>query len=238
MISGTSLTPQLSQAQVSCIMPTADRRAFIPGAIAQFLRQDYENSELVILDDGAAEVGALVPQHDRIRYVREARKTNVGQKRNHLCELARGDIIVHWDDDDWSAPWRVRYQVEQLLQSHADVCGLDRVLFYEPAADQAWEYTYPKSAAPWVYGATLCYTRAFWRRNRFAPVSVGEDSRFVWSNVQKNVLALSEQRFFVGLVHAGNTSVKRTRGSRWRPYPAAELRELMAADCEQRPSAA
>jgi glycosyltransferase involved in cell wall biosynthesis len=235
---GTPLAPQLSRPQVSCIMPTADRRAFIPGAIAQFLRQDYQNAELLILDDGVDPIGDLVPQLDRIRHVREARKRNVGQKRNYLCELARGDVILHWDDDDWAAPWRVRYQVEQLLQSRADVCGLDRVFFYEPAADQGWEYTYPKSAAPWVYGATLCYTRAFWRRNPFAPVSIGEDSRFVWSNEHKRLVALSDQRFFVGLVHSGNTSVKRTRGSRWQPYPAASLRALMSADHERRSPAA
>ena len=86
---------------------------------------------------------------------------------------------------------------------------------------------YPRGAAPWVYGATLCYTKAFWRRNPFPPVSVGEDSRFVWSNLHKRVLPLADQRFFVGMVHAGNTSTKRTRGSRWVPYPAASVRELL-----------
>ncbi|MBS1586159.1 MAG: glycosyltransferase family 2 protein [Bacteroidetes bacterium] len=28
----------------------------------------------------------------------------VGRKRNIACEESRGDIIVHWDDDDWYAP--------------------------------------------------------------------------------------------------------------------------------------
>ena len=157
-------------------------------------------------------------------------------KRNRLCELARGDVILHWDDDDWAAPWRVRYQVEQLVQAGVDVCGLDRVLFYEPGSGEAWEYSYPRGAAPWVYGATLCYTKAFWRRNPFAPVSVGEDSRFVWSNVVKRVLPLAEHRFFVATVHSGNTSAKRTRGSRWRPYSATAVHELMLHHAD--PSAA
>ena len=102
-------------------------------------RQDYLDAELLILDDGADAIGDLVPAHDRIRYVRETRKANVGVKRNRLCEMARGDVILHWDDDDWAAPWRVRYQVEQLLAAGADVCGLDRVLFYAPASNEAWE---------------------------------------------------------------------------------------------------
>ena len=211
----------------SCIMPTADRRQFVPRAVAQFLRQDYAHRELIVLDDGARPVEDLMPDDPRIRYVRDERRSPIGVKRNRTCELARGDVIVHWDDDDWSAPWRVRYQVEQLASACADVCGLDRPLFYDPAGRRAWQYIYPANAAPWVYGATLCYTKAFWRRNPFPPIGVGEDSRFVWASVLKKVLALDDPTFFVGIIHAGNTSRKQTHGHRWRAYPAAVVRELM-----------
>ena len=56
---------------VTCIMPTADRRAFVPRAIELFLRQDYPRAELLILDDGADAIEDLVPVCDRIRYVRD-----------------------------------------------------------------------------------------------------------------------------------------------------------------------
>ena len=42
---------------VSCIMPTADRRRFVPRAVHQFLAQDYPNKELVILDDDTSNFG-------------------------------------------------------------------------------------------------------------------------------------------------------------------------------------
>ena len=217
---------------VSCIMPTADRRAFVPRAIAQFLAQDYPHRELIVLDDGAQPVRDLIPDDPRVRYVREERRSPVGAKRNHACELAAGEVILHWDDDDWMAPWRVRYQVEQLRETGAEVCGLSRVLFYEPAADKAWEYVYPPGGSPWVYGATLCYTKAVWRRNPFPSIGVGEDTRFIWSAVPKKVLALQDSRFLVGIVHQGNTSPKQTRGMRWHPYPADAVRALMEARCE------
>jgi hypothetical protein len=217
---------------VSCVMPTADRRRFVPRAIALFLAQDYPDRELLIVDDGADRVEDLVPEDPRVRYVALERRLVLGAKRNLACEQARGDLIVHWDDDDWSAPWRLRYQVEQLIAASADVGGLNRVLFYDPAADEAWEYDYPRSGAPWVYGATLVYTRSFWRRNPFAPLtvgedSVGEDSRFVWASVPKRLSAHGDSRFFVATVHAANTSRKDTRGHRWRRYPASALPELM-----------
>jgi hypothetical protein len=48
---------------VSCIMPTANRRRFVPEAIRLFLAQDYLEKELVILDDG--EDSVTLRRHDR-----------------------------------------------------------------------------------------------------------------------------------------------------------------------------
>ena len=80
---------------VSCIMPTYNRRRFVPGAIAQFLRQDYLSSELVILDDGADLVGDLVPADPSIRDLygspreprREAQCSMRGGARGHRPPL-------------------------------------------------------------------------------------------------------------------------------------------------------
>jgi len=38
--------------KISCIMPTYNRREFIPQALKYFERQDYPNKELIIVDDG------------------------------------------------------------------------------------------------------------------------------------------------------------------------------------------
>ena len=95
-------------------MPTADRRTFVPWAIEYFLRQDYPRKELVILDDGEHSVRDLVPSRPDVRYYREEHPQILGDKRNRLCELARGEIIAHWDDDDWQAAQRLTYQVHSL----------------------------------------------------------------------------------------------------------------------------
>jgi len=39
------------QPLISCIMPTRDRRAFALQAVRYFLRQDYPQVELIIVDD-------------------------------------------------------------------------------------------------------------------------------------------------------------------------------------------
>ncbi len=72
------------QPLVSCIMPTRDRRAFVPRAIAYFLRQDYANKELVIVDDGTDPVSDLVPVDESSHF---DEKTTVGGKC--LCPASK-----------------------------------------------------------------------------------------------------------------------------------------------------
>ena len=70
---------------VSCIMPTYNRRRFVPLAIGYFLRQDYPNRELIIVDDGTDPVQDLVPDDPRIRYMSLEAKHSIGAKRNLAC---------------------------------------------------------------------------------------------------------------------------------------------------------
>jgi len=229
------------QPVVSCVMPTADRRAFVPTAIARFLAQDFAPRELIILDDGADAVADLVPRDPRIRYVRLEPGRSLGDKRNLGCQMARGELIAHWDDDDWMADWRLSYQVNALRNATHDVCGLNSLVFFEPATGRAWRYRY-RGRRAWVAGGTLLYRRTLWQRRPFAHVDEGEDSRFVWGTAPDRVLPLPDDRFYVAFIHAANTSPKRTGGSRWQAIPSAEAHDRMhdraraAADMAARPS--
>lgn len=215
---------------VTCIMPTADRRGFVAQAIRYFQRQDYPQRELLILDDGDDPIADAMPDDPTIRYLRLPKRVPLGAKRNLACEAARGDVIAHWDDDDWQASWRLSYQVQQLLAHRADVCGVARVLYYQPSTGRAWLYVYPPHGQPWVAGNSLFYTRDLWCRNPFPAIEVGEDSRFLWSSLPKRLVALADNRFLVGLIHSGNTSVKRTHDRRWQPCATQVTAGIMGED--------
>ena len=217
---------------VTCIMPTYNRRRFVPRAIEYFLRQDYDRSELLIVDDGSDPVGDLVPAHPRVRYVALPSRILLGAKRNLACAQAAGDIILHWDDDDWHAPRRVRYQVESLLAEGADVCGISRIFFYDCRDRRAWIYAYPATERPWLYGNSLCYRRDFWERNRFADVQVGEDTRFVWASHGGRMLGLPDSTFHVSIVHGDNVSAPQSSGSYCSRYETSEVCRLLGADRE------
>jgi glycosyltransferase involved in cell wall biosynthesis len=151
---------------VSCIMPTADRHQFLPMAIEYFLRQDYPNKELIILDDGKQAAEPIIASSAEIRYIRLPQKGTVGEKRNQACHAALGEIIVHLDDDDWYAPDWITSQVGLLQQTETDICGLSQLYFYSPLAGKAWRYVYPSwdRHKPWVAGATMAYRRSFWEK--------------------------------------------------------------------------
>jgi len=218
---------------VSCIMPTANRRAFVPFSVRLFLEQDYPNRELIIIDDGEDPIPDILPGDSSIRYFRVNTQRSVGAKRNLACEYARGEIILHWDDDDWSASWRISHQVDHLLRTKADICGLANVYFLGPGDRQAWLYTYPSGERPWVCGGTLCYRRELWERSRFPDISVGEDNAFVWSTAPKLISPISNPQFYAASIHPGNTSTKSTWDTRWTLSPVERIRGFMGTALDE-----
>lgn len=212
---------------VSCIMPTANRRSFVPLAIQYFLAQNYPNKELIILDDGDDNISDLIPDHPLIHYYREPKGRTLGEKRNRLCELANGKLIAHWDDDDWYSSNRLTYQLVELLSNHADVCGVSHLLFYDHNSHKAWKYTYPKSTHKWLSGASLVYKKKFWQKNKFSNLTVGEDAKFIWQANQENILDLKDSSFIVASVHKGNSSPRHTNGTYWNSCSVESVEELI-----------
>ncbi|MEP6925660.1 MAG: glycosyltransferase [Pyrinomonadaceae bacterium] len=216
---------------VSCAMPTANRRRFVPQAIDQFLRQDYPHKELVILDDGEESVADLIPDDSQIRYLRHQPGMTLGAKRNACVEQCRGGLIMHWDDDDWMAAHRISYQVEELLRAGAEVCSLRRMLWFDLSTGQTWLYQYPENQRPWLAGNSLLYTRAFWQRSPFPNVQVGSDTYFIYNQSLEKSVALSDYTFYVGMIHPKNTSPKPFHPSYWSKWQG-DIHSIMGNDLD------
>jgi glycosyltransferase involved in cell wall biosynthesis len=215
--------------EASCIMPTANRRPFLPAAISSFQAQRGVSAELIILDDGEDPVADLVPADRRIHYLRLERRRTLGEKRNVAVDAAVGEVIVHLDDDDWSHPDRVRIQCDALGAGSAELCGLDRMLWFEPTTGRAWRYTCPPVRRPWVAGNTLAYLRRTWERSPFPAHASGEDTAFVWGRRDRRVLPLGDERIVIGRLHESNTSTKHTSGGPWTPVPMSVVHDVIAA---------
>jgi O-antigen biosynthesis protein len=216
---------------VSCIMPTADRRPFIAKAIEYFRRQDYPAKELVIVDDGEDGVADLAEGAD-VRYHRLDRRVVLGAKRNLACELASGDFIAHFDDDDWYAPGRLSTQIGRLLDSGTDLSGVLALPFYDGRSRKAWRYEWPGGKRNWAAGSSLCYRKDLWTQSAFPEVATGEDSRFVWSKGERSMSDVSDTNSLVAIIHRRNTVLKNVHGAHWHPVAAENIERLLGGDLD------
>lgn len=104
---------------VSIITPTYERAWFLAETARWVRAQSYANYEWLVLDDSREPCAALAAAADgRIRYRHVTERMTIGAKRNKLLDEARGEIIAHFDDDDYYAPEYLRTMVE-LLEAHA-----------------------------------------------------------------------------------------------------------------------
>ncbi|WP_158797419.1 glycosyltransferase family A protein [Pedobacter sp. L105] len=191
---------------VTCIMPTANRQEFIPFAIDNFLKQDYSNAELVIIDDGIKSCADLIPDNNQICYFYTEPISTIGKKRNVACEKANGEFILNWDDDDWYAPDWISRQVNLLLISGADITGLNKIVFYSTSLQQYLGYE-DAEHHKWLCGATLAFKKSIWKCHPFADLQVGEDSDFIF-NTKGQIAVLDYPNGFIATLHDHNTSIK------------------------------
>jgi hypothetical protein len=96
---------------VSCLCPTYRRPKLLENSIACFLAQDYpaERRELIVLDDA----GELPNQNgDGWQIISIARRfRSLPEKFNALAGLARGELLVVWEDDDIYLPHHISSHV-------------------------------------------------------------------------------------------------------------------------------
>ncbi len=197
------LTAQLEVMFVSAIMPTRSRPTLSRVTLDCFLVQTYERRELVILDDEDDPSFADPPVAHCVSYLRRPRLT-IGAKRNVLCETARGEVIIHWDSDDWSAPNRIGDQVELLLASGKPMTGCHSLLFWDERNGLGYRWTGP---AGYACGASMCYRREFWAAHKFPNISVAEDNAMVLEAQKAGGIVSAEGRqMLIARVHGANTS--------------------------------
>jgi hypothetical protein len=90
---------------ISAICPTYARSDRHPLLYEAFRHQDHADSELLVLDDSPEPSSFFLGLDDpRVCYEHLPVRQSIGAKRNTLVARARGEAVVHFDDDDYYAP--------------------------------------------------------------------------------------------------------------------------------------
>jgi glycosyltransferase involved in cell wall biosynthesis len=206
----------MAQPFVSVLTPTFNRRRFIPTAIACFKAQEYpqDRMEWLILDDGTDKVGDLFASSGltNIKYVAlpDGEKLPIGAKRNRLNEMAKGDIVVCWDDDDYYPPERVKKAVNKLRSvkgQRVPVVGCSQIHLFFSDRDEIW------SIGPYApnhcTNGTMAYWRSYFGENRYEDDAKQAEEKHFLRGFTTPVLQLKAEETMLVVCHAHNTYDKR-----------------------------
>lgn len=196
--------------KVSIITPTsAQRQNYFSSLYHCFKSQSYSNCELLVLEDNSSGSSFFSHLDDpAVRYFYTERKVTIGEKRNQLIQAADGEVIVHFDDDDYYSPTYVEQLLQQLGEN--DFVTLSGWYAYVPKYDffcywdttQVSNYHFdvrPKSEISafslegispeqkhdwidsnlWGYGFSYGYRKNLFESLQFDAVDFGEDLKLV-----------------------------------------------------------
>lgn len=90
-------------AKISVCIPTFNRANLLPYAIDSVIKQNYQDFELIVCDDGSTDgTPELMSQYtdNRIKYIRH--QQNIGKSNNMRSgfDAASGEYFIKFDDDD------------------------------------------------------------------------------------------------------------------------------------------
>jgi len=241
----------VSDPLVCAVCLTKDRPAMLQRAIWCFRSQTYDNKRLLIYDNGTrcAESKAA---RDVVHIKIATGSYTIGMLRNAANGRAQkyfqSAILMHWDDDDWSAPTRMAEQVAALQSGEYDAMGYSDMLFWyegwvfndkkesheaHERGGQAWLYTAPHQKEDTVLGTSLAYWRETWERKSFKDTSRGEDWHF-YSGLRvkqlSGIIGPDGNPAMVASIHGGNEcSVVIPGHEQWKRLPRWDerLREIM-----------
>jgi glycosyltransferase involved in cell wall biosynthesis len=121
--------------KVSVIIPTYNNAHFLPETLESIFNQDYDDYELIVVDDGSTDntKKLLDGYGDRVIYLYQENSGACSKPRNEGIKIARGEYISIFDSDDIMKPEKLRLQAN-LLDNNPDV-GFVFTDFYDFRGD-------------------------------------------------------------------------------------------------------
>jgi hypothetical protein len=182
---------------VTAVMITGKSQARNPlarEAVRCFVEQTYPPRELLILNEGEEAIGVEARNIREIQIEKVATRT-LGDLRNLALELANGDWVIQWDDDDWYGPERIEAQMHARRPGAAVLLG--DIIHYSLHRHSGFR-------TDWVSGFPGSILHERTGTVRYPSLSRGEDIVFQ-RQFRKIIVVRSERPLYIYRHHAQNT---------------------------------
>ncbi len=195
---------------VSAICPTFNRREFLPYLLYIWQYQDYpaDKRELVILDDSPTSNADLVemmvdPAQPNVRYIHSPERMTLGNKRNRLNALAKGEYIICFDDDDYYPPNKISHQVVAMQSSNALFSGSDQIYIWYSHLDKIYlTHSFgPRHALNGTFG----YHRNLLKKHRYDDEAMLAEEEGFLKGFTTPVQQIDPRQAILCISHSSNT---------------------------------
>jgi glycosyltransferase involved in cell wall biosynthesis len=139
---------------VSIIMATYNRAYFIVETLKSIQNQTFENFECHIIDDGGNDntfeiIEPILKADTRFLFQKRPDTYLKGLPgcRNYGLDLAKGEYVIFFDDDDIVHPQNLELCVKELEQEEFSFCRYEREVFFN---DFDYNFNYSKSYSSFI----------------------------------------------------------------------------------------
>lgn len=159
-------------------MPTYGRPNYVDEAVIMFVNQDYPAKELVILNDCPGQVFRSDRADVRV-FNYGTRFATLGEKRNVSIEIAQGEFIAVWDDDDAYLPWRLSFSYSELQRLRTPFYRPEHFLLYSGQADLLDAVCAPEG----ISHSTVLFRKDLWKDAGGYPARNDCSDRFFFERI-------------------------------------------------------
>ena len=131
---------EIQKIKISVIIPIYNSEKFLEECLTSVQNQDYDNLEVILIDDGSTDSSALISKSfcKRDPRFKLFQKSNEGPSsaRNVGIRLATGEFICFIDSDDVVAPDMLSSLCKAIIETHSDIAVCKLMYWSKPFQKQ------------------------------------------------------------------------------------------------------
>tara|TARA_B110000971_G_scaffold132069_1_gene135163 strand:+ start:1370 stop:3235 length:1866 start_codon:yes stop_codon:yes gene_type:complete len=205
---------------VSILTPTYDKRITFLEFVAEGIsKQTYSDILEWVIVDGTKTGVSILPQTieklkkikniPKIVYVPQDinRPNTIGNLRNICKKIANGDVMIHFDDDDYYPECRIKYTMSQLNSTKRQIAGTSDLYMYDVHFKTLYQFR--SFGDNHILGGTMAYTKKYARGHHFdETVTHAEEGSFT-SKFTEPAAVLKADKIMIASSHGINTYSKK-----------------------------